>query len=399
MKFLIINQHSLNYGDDIAGIALIQELKKRFPNNLHIDIIYNTKGKLPIDEENVEHRFDLTLKKVGKIQLFIFYFFSLFGLKIIFDDTLREFRKTIQEADKIFVSPSGANIGIYKDWRFLLKVWMVDVFEGDLVFHNNTIGKSGHLLFDRIAAKILRRSDIYVRELSSYQYLKKQRISSVRTVDTGFMFKNVKISPEYIQNKKNYIVFIPAKLSNWHPNFKNSNVEEKLQEVIIPELIEFLECNKQKIVFLPHMYGESNEDDLLLNYKQHFLDAGLEEKQILDIKVHDCFDYDLIISNSSAVVSMRYHGVIMAIKNAIPFISLAYENKMKEACIYSNLQLFNMDISVGEFSAFREKIEYLWAHKSDIEKSMEISQGHLVDLASVCLNQLEFVKKGNIQFE
>ena len=123
MKILIINQHTLNFGDDIAGISLIQNLLK-ISNVETIDVIYNTKGKLPFDDTKVIHNQDIMLKEIGMSNLIKYFCFRKLGKKK-YNEPLNKMIKIINEADYIFVSPCGANIGIYKDWRFLVKLLIV----------------------------------------------------------------------------------------------------------------------------------------------------------------------------------------------------------------------------------------------------------------------------------
>ena len=54
MRIGIINQNTKNYGDDIAGITLIENLLKI--NDIEsIELIYKMEGLLPIENEKINH--------------------------------------------------------------------------------------------------------------------------------------------------------------------------------------------------------------------------------------------------------------------------------------------------------------------------------------------------------
>ena len=62
--------------------------------------------------------------------------------------------------------------------------------------------------------------------------------------------------------------------------------------------------------------------------------------------IDNYIDYDLEIANSKLVIGMRYHASVLSAKNAVPFISLAYENKMIEVSKYMNMEEFYVDLSL-----------------------------------------------------
>ena len=78
MKYLIINQHTNNFGDDAAGVALVKRLLQ---NGHEVDVIYlwNKSGtKLPINDQNVRHH---TLYSLSRDSLILNMYEFLAGKK------------------------------------------------------------------------------------------------------------------------------------------------------------------------------------------------------------------------------------------------------------------------------------------------------------------------------
>ncbi|MCZ2491593.1 polysaccharide pyruvyl transferase family protein [Dellaglioa carnosa] len=389
MNILIVNQHTLNYGDDIAGKALVQQLLKKFSNekSLKINIIYNTHGEIEFNDERVSNRSEITLKKMGALNILFFMIISLFKKNIAFGSQMKLYRKLIQDSQYVFVSPSGANIGIYTDWRFLIKVWLVVSFNGTPIFHNNTIGKSKNILFNWYADKVLKSSNIYVREEASLKYLKSKKIFSIRSVDTGFLFENKK--PVNLKEEK-YNVFIPTQVNNWHPDFKDNNPSRNIENVF-RKFLSFSENNNMNVKILPHLYGEKYEKKLL----ESFLEIAANDFPGVDTKIAiiNCAeDYDNVIAQANFVLSMRYHGVVMAVKNVVPFISIAYENKMSEVCNYSGVGQLNFNLKDVELL---NEINFnrVWNERNEIKIVLEANVILIKEACKTCLNQINFLSE------
>ncbi|MDT2602293.1 polysaccharide pyruvyl transferase family protein [Enterococcus hulanensis] len=392
MKFTIINQHLYNYGDEIAGITLIDSINKRFDNVDNISVYYKIPGQLNLSYDNVVHQgqpFTKSWKTL--LSIFLVLIFSPFSQKIIFDLKLKQYISDIISSDYVFVSPCGANMGIYKDWKFMLVVLLCIRSGKKPIFHGITVGKSGNFLFDAIARYCFKNSEMFVREKKCVSFLNSMNIRSFRTVDTAFMFENEK---PFRYDVKNYIVFIPTKLDSWHPNFKGFSVEEDISEKIIPALVSYAKRQDSKIVILPHMYNEeggNTEVDLLSYYHDIIVSCGLNKSMVEIVNCEDFRDYDNFIKHSSFVVSMRYHGVVMSIKNCVPFLSLAYENKMTEVCNYSQKSDFNIELYNTKLPEFIN-IEYLMDRQNKLDRSIP---DYLCFLAEQCIQQLFFRESNN----
>ena len=243
MKITILNQHTNNFGDEAAGISLIDTLNEKFANP-EINLIYNGDGKISCNYKNVIHRVDYKLKYMG-------YFNIL--LKLLFrnykgNDTMKKYDDLMKSSDYIIVSPCGANIGIYKDWRFLVRI-IFAIYNGkEPIFYLNTIGKSGNLIFDKIAKFVLKNSKVYIREIKSKEYLDSINIKCGLGVDTAFLLKH-KYEKKYTKNR---IAFILTDFSN-HKNFKEINCYDFIVEKIIPDLCSFAKEKKLSISIIPHL--------------------------------------------------------------------------------------------------------------------------------------------------
>jgi polysaccharide pyruvyl transferase WcaK-like protein len=338
MNILLTNQHSFNVGDDSAGIALINQIKQYYPDSI-IHIIYNSSKKtiyLPIVDDKIIHH-DIYISRAN-IKHMIFYVIKRF-LKLNINlnkyDSIGKYIELVRKSDIVFFSPAGANIGVYKRWTSLFRVLVPTLEKKNVIFNLNTIGKSGNLFFDSIAKYVLKRNTVFVRENKSKLELKNWKINSIQGVDTAFSLGKCNSKPII---EGSYVTFIPTEIEKWFKVFELSEGNKYIFDTVIPTLVEQLSSD-QKIILLPHLtdYNGWYEKEYFNQIVTGLITSGLKADRIVIYnKLKDYIEYDNIISNSKLVLSMRYHGLVFAAKNAVPFIALSYENKMKEVCIYTD---------------------------------------------------------------
>ena len=384
MNILIINQHTLNFGDDIAGISLLQNLLE-FDDIQKINIIYNTKGKLLLDDDKISHNQDIMLKNIGYCNLIKYFLLRKLGWKKIKNKPLNKMLDIINSSDYIFVSPCGANMGIYKDWRFLVKLLIV-INEGKTpIFHLNTIGSSKSKIFDFFAKIVLRKSIIYVREKKSLEYIESLGLNAKFGVDTAFSFKN---DNEFI-DKKDKIVFVPTILKSWHPNFKNIEIDDLVFNKILPIIAEFSNSKKLKIELIPHLKNEEEKEYYeIIEKKLKELDVSVVTRNDIDT----VYKYNNAIKESRIVIGMRYHSIVLAVKNLVPFISLSYENKMQEVSEYSNKLDFAFKLYEKNFDLdlLKNKLDECYNNNEKISNELkDVLESKLIALSKLPLEQLK----------
>ncbi|MEM9154266.1 MAG: polysaccharide pyruvyl transferase family protein [Cyanobacteria bacterium P01_F01_bin.33] len=377
----VINQHTLNYGDDAAGVALVLQVRHWFPNAC-INITYNRRHTdlevIPYNDKNIHHFPSLIISEWNFFQAIFYLGSKLLPIKRKCKDTnIGRFRKQIIESDIVIVSPCGANIGIYTSWLFLFRVLMAVLENKPVYFHLNTLGKSGNLIFDMFARFALKRSHLFVREYRSHRELSSWGIHSSIGVDTAFSLPDLEQSESDCDGKK--IVFIPTQLGNWHPHFSNK-FDDITFDKIIAETAFFCKEIDAKIYILPHLYGRLDEkeflDRVLAAFLQHDASAQMHGG------IRDFWDYEKAIAQSYLVISMRYHGLVLAAKNSIPFLSLSYENKMDEVCKYTDMDSFNILLRSVEKVSIAEKLEELTLEHSSIVYSLSEKKYFLRQLSS-----------------
>lgn len=346
MNILVLNQHTNNFGDDAAGVALIHQIFDAFPE-AKIDIVYSwndSKNCIPINDERVNHHLNISLKRTVKdlFKSFLQIIGSNLSSRFYMKGATGDIAKLARNSKIIFVSPCGANIGIYKDWLFLARIMIVIAAGKTPIFHLNTVGKSNSIIFNMLSRFALNKSKIYVRERASLDYCQHLNIHAERGVDTAFSFPDHSTD---IELPSSYVILIPTELSNWHVHYRQSSIDTEIMAKTCKDIAAFCKSKAFKIVLLPHLNGSYSEGILLENYKKQLIANGVDEVNIIVAnEVINVFRYEHYIRSSEFVVSMRYHGVIFAVKNCIPFISLSYENKMKEACCYSGMSRCHLNI-------------------------------------------------------
>lgn len=372
-RYVIINQHSGNFGDDAAGCSLVNMLLDNAETE-RIDIIYNADRPIPVSDNRVHHDFCYSFSNIGYFNLAFALIRWILFRHVSSYSGAGSLINMICAADQVFVAPCGANIGIYRDWVFLARVVLVILCGKTPIFHLNTIGKSGDWLFDHVSAFALRRAKVYVREKKSLEYVNSIGVTAKLGPDTAFALKPIVTRP------KNYIAFVPSELDSWHPSFKNSHVNERVLNELVPCLASVAIKNQLNVIVVPHL--QSNEErafnDEVVN---KLLESGCGKSQVFFAnEVSSFFDYDEVIAASRFVVGMRYHAVVLAAKNYRPFIALSYENKMYEVCRYTSMTDYYFNLQSEEFDV--EKLEAM-------SESVLLNEDELVSrLTKIVRNEL-----------
>ena len=396
MKFLIVNQHTCNYGDDAAGIAVIQQILEGFPE-ANIDIIYNAHSNddrnscIPIDLEKVRHRTDVFMASGFKSGLVRYLVRKIFKINFTQNQEFERYLKIVQSADWVIVSPCGANIGVYRDWQFLTRLLIAVLEKKTPIFHLNTIQKSNSKIFDFVAKFVLKRSKLSVREVRSLREMEGIGLKADYGVDTAFSLSRPNGLPQSFLNPKNkYIAFIPTDLG-WHPNFKN---EDNLSVVrmISRSLASNAKKNGYQIKIIPHLYGVMDEITFLNDVKRALIDAGVDSSRVTVLEtVSSVWDYQEAIEKSSLVVSMRYHGIVFAVKSCVPFVSLAYENKMKEVCMYAATPELYFDLKSFDEQALIDKLDEVCANEADVRARLVFQKPYLVRRSRIVIDEIKIL--------
>lgn len=388
MRICIINTHTNNFGDDAACVALAMQLRKEFPE-AHLDFVYQIYEKsnpIPFEDDNSTHYNNLVIFKDHLSEAVRYVISKRIPFIRAKKGNVKTTADIIKKADLVISAPCGANIGIYRDWIHLFRV-LVAVLEGYRpIMHLNTIGKSGNFIFDIIAKYVLKRSKVYVREGKSKREMDKWGIVSEQGVDTAFSLpdRNVNLNIE-----KEYIAFVPTKFDNWHKSYKNDPIDKKLENKM-SEVADFAVQNDLDIRIIPHLTGVNSEYNLLEEYKQLLVKNGISEDRVIVEKDCDTFwKYEDLIANARITVSMRYHGVIFSIKNYVPFLSLAYENKMLEACKYSKMTKNNFDIKKIDRVNLTKELNRIMNETDQIKETLMSERENLRILSSLPVQNLK----------
>lgn len=344
MRALIVNQHTHNFGDDAAGDVLINLLLSA-PEIDSVVIIYNG-DEVPTADRRVSAPRGVRLRDIGLVNLARYLLAPRDSPLLPRSVALRRFRSLVREADAIIVSPSGANIGIYKDWRFLVRLMIVVREGGTPIFHWNTLGQSGNALFDLLARRVLRKSRIYVREQASRRYVEALGLECQVGPDTAFA-----LAPIAGEVRRDVISLVPSELDSWHPEFRARPVNSVILGSIAQAIAEFAIEHGFQIDIVPHLRSAS-ESSFNSAMKDALIHFGMASKavQVRDL-VETYKDYDQLLGTSRLVIGGRYHSVVLAGKNARPFVALSYENKMKEVCEYLGMAQYSVDLHRGQNAA------------------------------------------------
>ncbi len=380
MKILIIHAHNSNRGDEAAVKAMVDELLLIYPDS---EIVISNNGFTPYPrmDKRVKQikRFPVLENKLSQLDFLIA---AYTGGKVAFTSYGREFIRQIKDADIVLHAPGGPSIGdIYEkaEMLYLLRLNMVRRLGKPYVFYAPSMGPFKNETRNKLRKEILNNAAaIVVRDPISFNYVKDfvPNKDILLALDSAFqhdidMDYNAGVLDGYSELKeflKKHSKCIGVTITDlkWHPTHKNnSNIAEAIDDTFN----DFIKKKTEEgygIVFVPQLYGSSNDSTLMKKYCLNdncFIVSDKEDK-------FDAYFQQYIISKLHAVVGMRYHSNIFSAKMGVPFISISYEQKMKGFMLNMNLQEYCIELQELSKGMLQEKFDLLLRTHSEYKKTL-----------------------------
>ncbi len=357
MNILIVNQPLNNRGDESAHRALVRSITKYIPNvNVRVLFMganadsvrqFEVKDKR-VQYSNTQHKHWLKARSFLKHGLRHRFLWYIHPYVIQY---LNEFRW----ADAVICAPGGICMGGFMNWDHEQQLLYAMKFKRPIFYYGRSIGPfwdspADKKLFKEQAISILKYSSfVSLRESASIRIAKELGIKkAVETTDTAFLdYPQVEIPQEVKQaiGDSPYVAYVPNILI-WHYFYAGKATKQevidfwsKIADVITSHYPNY------KIVMLPQTFnfGNYENDDILL-----FKDIQKNRPKANIIVLSDHYSSDVqqqIIRGADAMFGARYHSIVFAINNNVPFVAFSYEHKISGLLEELGLQDEMIDIT------------------------------------------------------
>lgn len=357
MNILIVNQPLRNRGDESAHRALVRKLLQEIPD-VHIRVLFYCEEANAIDEfsvldERVEY---ISAFGVNERQLKTLYFIRKGIENTLFwcHPYVNKFLRYYHWSDAVVCAPGGICMGGFMNWWHEEQLLIAMKLGKPIFYYGRSIGPfwdepEKKKVFKQQAVRILNyASYVSLRDATSIKIAKDLGINNViETTDTAFLdYPQVNIPEEILREigRKEYVVFVPNSLI-WHYFYRGKATGEEVVAYWskVARMIAKHYPN-HKIVMLPQtsLQGKVFDDKYL------FQDIQKHCPEIDIFVSDDIYSSDIqqqIIRGADAVFGARYHTIVFAINNNVPFVSLSYEHKMSGLLEELSLQDEMIDIT------------------------------------------------------
>ena len=342
MNILIINQPHFNRGDESAHKGLVRTLIQRIPDaNIRvlsrIECLESIR-QYAVRNEKVEYVFEpmdsLKLKgfKILGLQYHLKWLWSLHPL-------MYQYRKHYKWADIVVCAPGGICMGGFQNWEHLVLLHMAKFYHRPLAYYGRSFGpfpteKKSHRRFKELSIEIIRYFRFFsIRDHQSELLAKEMGVPYVPTVDSAFLDSPEAIIPYEVKRAIGtapYMVFVPNYL-RWHYAYHDRLSHETIIQFYKRLIALITEASPElNIVMLPQLFGR--DDRYSLSDVKLFRELAEQVNSDKLIVTSDNYSSDIqqaIINKARYVIGARYHSIVFAINQNVPFIALSYEHKMR----------------------------------------------------------------------
>lgn len=397
MNLLVVNQPLGNRGDESAHKALIKSLNAKLPD-AKIKILFINGNSDSINQFKVENanneyiNFPNTLGAWKTLRFATAHkIFTLWKLH----PTTNRILKIIRSSDIVICAPGGICMGGFQNWNHVSILHMAKYLHKKIAYYGRSFGPfptitCDNKLFKKRSYELLHYfSFLSIRDAETEKLANEINLSYISTIDTAFLdLPNTGIDNQIAkQIGDNYTVFVPNSLL-WH--FKFRNIDEDAIFSFYMKVVELIKKHSptDRIVLLPQTFNSKiGELELFNRISQNTSNVVVMSDQL------SSDTQQTIISKAHTVIGARYHSVVFAINQNVPFIALSYEHKI--AGLLQRLNKSNCMVNIEDIFDSPEKINgcinSIDSIYSSISNDSE-AQNNAKTIANNCLNKLvEFI--------
>lgn len=341
MNLLIINQPPFNRGDESAHKALVRALLSRIPDvNIrvvsHLAVLESVRqyavhddrvSYIPLAPNHYLYSNKFHYKGLIEGQRWLWRLHPFFNI----------YKRMYKWSDVVVCAPGGICMGGFQDWNHLFYLILAKFYKKPLAYYGRSFGPfptetEKNRLFKKYSLEMLNYfSFLSIRDHKTELLAEELNIPYVSTVDTAFL-DSPKVEIPYeltsLIGETPYVVFVPNYLL-WHYVYKGRVSHEQVMNFyskVMDELL--LAFPDHNVVMLPQVFCGR---EYALSDVDFFRDLAHLKKNHRIIVTADCYSSDIqqtVISGAKALIGSRYHSVVFAINQNVPFVALSYEHKI-----------------------------------------------------------------------
>ena len=343
MKILLINQPHNNRGDESAHRGLMRTMLRELPD-VEIRVLFDGIKQESINEFIVDSKQIIYMNPKPPIRHTFYH--RMMKLAMCLNCPLPMYLypaywrkiKHYKWADLVVGAPGGMCMGGFQNWGHVFNLYVAKFMKKPLAYYGRSIGPFPTKTFsNRLFRKMsMRMLDYFM--FTSLRDRKSEKIAAelgfhniVGVVDSAFLDSPKVEIPTEVQKQigdKPYFVFVPNLLI-WHVDYKGKLDRSMLIDYYC-QMLDVLfkvhpDCNA---VMLPQTCCGDQYDKNDVNLFREIAERKGDKRVIV---VSDKYGSDIqqtIIADARLMVGLRYHSIVFALNQGIPFVSLSYEHKM-----------------------------------------------------------------------
>lgn len=364
MNILLINQPLNNRGDESAHKGFVRRICEKVPSAnikvLFIGVNQKSIDQIKVYSTNVEY---INLESAKGYQSIVKYglIYSLFPICKFFP-IIEKIITIYKYADVVVCAPGEICMGGFQNWEHLFLLKIAKSLKKPLIYYGRSFGPFPELttanrVFKKISFDMLHYfSFLSIRDKKTELLADSLGLQYFSTVDSAFLDSPKVEIPKNVKMKigeKKYMVFVPNLLI-WHYAYKNKISKEIVIDFfrsVISIITNYYP--DYNIIMLPQTFNFDNPGRGDINF---FYDLTSDLKDPRIIILEDKYSSDLqqtVISNAEFLIGARYHSIVFAINNNVPFIALSYEHKISG--LLKSLGKENCMVDITELSMNREQ--------------------------------------------
>ena len=407
MKILIINQPLNNRGDEAAHKAFVRTLLQALPEAYFAVLFVNSYSPEGIRQFTVKNN------RVVYVNLHPKNLFWKQAEKWIDSGDVSEWgiseematmRAFYDAADYVICAPGGICMGAFQDWWHLFYLRFAQYRQKPLIYYGRSFGPfpcetERNQRFKAESLNLLKYfSFISIRDQKTEELAIQLGLQFHSTLDVAFLeCPNQAIPQELVDQIGDtpYMVFVPNYLL-WHSMYRGKFTKETIIQFYC-DLIDIVTqaYPELNIVMLPQTFGSGTYegDDVLF-----FRDIAAHKQDQRLIVIDDIYSSDIqqtIIAGCRFLIGARYHSVVFALNQNVPFIALNYEHNIQGLLSSLGKQDCMVDImtTFDDVSSTRKTLEQVKQHLLVMKKDSDALQ-NAQQKTQQCINHLvDFLNK------